>query len=340
MKLIAKEIPRFMQAPGRVMGTLLYGPDLGLIRQRMQQIIAAILTDPKDAFGRIELSAAQIEEDPARLYDELSAYSFTGQRRIVIVRDADDGISKALSPALAALTQTTYLLIVAGDLPGKSSLRALMEKHEHIAALPCYKDEGAGLDSLIRDTFSGYGLKANAEVVRYLTQSLGGDRMIILNEIEKISLYLGEEDTDISLEIVSTLVADNAERSQDDLNHAVASGSIETMCKVLDRLFLEGVNGVAMVLGLQRYFLRLQEIHSLMQSRGGSIEQTIDSLRPPVFWKNKALLGAHVKRWDSARIAKALERIMALEIEMKRYHEQQPPRLGQALIGLCRAVGR
>lgn len=336
MKLAVKDIASFMQAPTRVQGALLYGPDLGLVRQRMNAIIAAILKDSNDPFCRIELSGRQAEDDPARLHDELSAFSFTGDRRIIIVRDADDGLSKALSPALAALSSTTYLLIVAGDLPGKSSLRALVEKHANIAAVACYKDEGAGLDALIRDTFKAYGLRATPDVVRYLSQSLGGDRMIILNEIEKISLYLGEEHDTISLEAVSELVADNADRGQDDVNHAVAVGSVETLCRTLDRLFLEGVNGVATVRGLQRYFLRLQEIHIIQQSRGGSIDQIIDGLRPPVFWKNKPLLSAHLKRWDVGRIGRVLERLMALEIEMKRYHDQQPARLAQALIGLCR----
>lgn len=336
MKAGTREIAGFLDTPNRVQGMLLYGPDLGLVRQRVQQITAKILKNPDDPFGRIELSAEQVDADPARLHDELSAFSFTGEPRLLILRDAADALTKHIEPALEALSATTYLLIFAGDLPGKSSLRALIEKHPAMVAIPCYRDEGAGLDSLIRDTFTGYGLRAQPEVVRYLSQSLGGDRMIVLNEIEKISLYLGDEQETIDIDTVMRLVADNSDRGQDDLNQAVAGGNVEQLCRVLDRLLLEGVNGVAMVRGLQYYFLKLQDIHMQRETKGGSIDQIIDGLRPPVFFKLKPILSAHAKRWSMDHIGRALERILALEIEMKRFHDQQPARLGQALIGLAR----
>ncbi len=338
MKLGTREIGAFLETPNRAQGLLIYGQDLGLVRQRVLQVTAKILKNPDDPFGRIELTAEQVDADPAKLHDELSAFSFTGEPRLLILRDASDSLTRLIEPALEALSPTTYFLIFAGDLPGKSSLRALIEKHPGMAAIPCYKDEGAGLDALIRDTFTGYGLKAKPDVVRYLSSSLGGDRMIVLNEIEKISLYIGEEEETIDLETVMTLVGDNSDRGQDDLNHAVASGNVEQLCRVLDRLLLEGVNGVAMVRGLQYYFLKLQDIQLKREQQGGSVEQIIENLRPPVFFKIKPILTSHAKRWGLDSISRALERILALEIEMKRYHDQQPARLGQALIGLARAA--
>ncbi len=336
MKPATRDIVSYVNAPLKAQGMLLYGPDLGLIRQRVQQVIATVLKNPDDPFGRIELSAEQVEADPARLYDELSAFSFTGEPRLLILRDASDSLTKHIEPALEALTPTTYFLMFAGDLAGKSSLRALIEKHPSVVAIPCYRDEGAGLDTLIRDTFVGYGLRAQPEVVRYLASALGGDRMIVLNEIEKISLYLGDEEETIMLETVMQLVGDNADRSQDDINHAVASGNVELLCRVLDRMLLEGVNGVAMVRGLQYYFQKLQDIHVKREQTGASIDAVIDGLRPPVFFKIKPILSAHARRWSADHVTRALERILSLEIEMKRFHDQQPARLGQALIGLAR----
>lgn len=336
MKLGTREIQGFIDEPARAQGLLIYGPDLGLVRQRVSQVTAKILKNPDDPFGRIELTAEQVEADPAKLHDELSAFSFTGEPRLLILRDASDSLTKLIEPALEALSPTTYLLIFAGDLAGKSSLRALVEKHPGMAAIPCYKDEGSALDALIRATFTGYGLKAEPQVVRYLSSALGGDRMIVLNEIEKISLYLGDEEETIDLDTVMKLVGDNSDRGQDDLNQAVASGNVEMLCRVLDRLLMEGTNGVAMVRGLQYYFLKLQDIHQQREAKGGSIDQIIENLRPPVFFKLKPVLSANAKRWNPDSISKALERILTLEIEMKRFHDQQPARLGQALIGLAR----
>jgi DNA polymerase-3 subunit delta len=339
MKLAARDIASFLESPNRVCGALVYGPDLGLVRQRVNQIAAKILRDPNDPFNRMELTGTQIAEDPARLYDELSAMSFTGDTRLLLVRDAEESFAKALEPALDALTKQTYLLIAAGDLAARSALRALAEKHPQLAALPCYKDEGVGLESLIRETFTGYGIRAQPEVIKYLAASLGGDRMIIMSELEKISLYLGDSEEILTLETVMLLTGDMSDRGLDEMIQAVASGNIDVACRLLDKLFLEGVNAVPMVRALQRYFQRLQEIHQLAAERGGSFESVVDSLRPPVFFRLKPVLSAHAKRWGMAQISRAQTRLLDLEIEMKRHHDQQPPRFGQAMIGLARLAG-
>ncbi len=336
MKPATRDIAGFIVHPARARGMLLYGPDSGLVRQRVTQITQTLLKNPDDPFGRIELTAEQIEADPARVHDELSAYSFTGEARLLILRDVSDSLTKLIEPALEALSPTTYLLMFAGDLAGKSSLRALVEKHPELVAIPCYRDEGAALDTLIRETFIGYGLKASSDVVRSLANSLGGDRMIILNEIEKISLYLGDDAETIDLDTLTKLVGDNRDSGQEDLNQAVASGDVTSLSRVLDRLLLEGTNGVVIVRGLTYYFQRLQQIHLEQKQKGGSIEQVIESFRPPIFFKIKPMLIAHAKRWNLSYLARALERLLTLEIEMKRYHDQQAPRLGQALIGLAR----
>lgn len=339
MKLGFRDITPFIASPRKAMGVLVYGPDLGLVRHRVNEIVGKILTNPDDPFGRVEISAEQLAADPAKLHDELSAFSFTGEARLVMLRDATDGLTETISEALAALCDKTYLIVFAGDLPSKSSLRLMAEKHPHIAALPCYKEEGAGLDALIRETFTGYGLRVNTEVIRYLSASLGGDRMVVLNEIEKISLYAGDEAETVSLDEVIDLVGDNSDRGQDELNAAVASGNIELAMRLLDKMALEGVNAVPIVRGLMRYLTRLQEIHLLIKERGGSIESVVDGLRPPVFFKLKPVLTQHARRWTLGSLSRALERLFALEIEVKRYHDQNEARLGQAVIGLSR-LGR
>ena len=77
----------------------------------------------------------------------------------------------------------------------------------------------------------------------------------------------------------------------------------------------------------------------LQVERGGSIEQAIEGLRPPVFFKLKPVLAQHARRWGQPQLARALERLFALEIEVKRYHDQNEARLGQAVIGLMRIAG-
>ena len=48
-----------------------------------------------------------------------------------------------------------------------------------------------------------------------------------------------------------------------------------------------------------------------------NIDSIISNLRPPVFWKDKAMLLEQSKKWNKNKIQKALNKTYNTEIEMK-----------------------
>ena len=336
MKLAARDIEGFVKNPAQALGALIYGPDRGLMRQRMDQIAACILADLEDPFNRIDLQCDQILEEPSKLYDELSAMSFTGDRRLIVVREATDKLSKLLEETEGMLNDQNYLILCADELGPRSSLRKFAEGHKTIAALPCYKDEGAGLSQLIRTTLTGYGLKADENTVHYLTNHLGGDRMVILAELEKLSLYFDGEER-LNIDEVTKVVGESGEMSFDDVAQAVASGRIEQLCKLLDRLFLEGAHSVAILRALHRYFSRLKEIQDL-KAQGQNTQQAVKSLRPPVFFKQQPMMVSHAERWSSKKIERALHIMMEAEKDSKLAGDLSPVVCSQFLVRIARAA--
>jgi DNA polymerase-3 subunit delta len=200
--------------------------------------------------------------------------------------------------------------------------------------VPCYKDEGAGLETIIRDTLRGYGLRANAEVIRFLAAQLNGDRQIILNELEKLSLYLGDETEEVTLDDAIAAIGENNDKSLDDLAHAVAAGDVVALCRLTDRLLAEGQVGFLLVRAVMRYLGRLRELASAKEA-GQSLDMAIESLRPPVFFKAKPMLKSHAPRWTVASITEALARLQVLELDSKRFHDQAEARLAHGFMGVA-----
>ena len=334
MKLNPRDIDAFIRDPSRMAGALIYGLDGGQVRQRAAQLADAWLGANADPMGKLELTADTLAEDPARLADEMAAMSLMTPRRAILVREAEDKILDAIQQAVTLRAKENFLILYSTDSLSKTKLRDWAERAANIAALPCYKDEGAGLDTLIRDTLRGYGLRIGNEALRYLASQLSGDRQIILNELEKLSLYVGDEAEEITLEDAAISVGENNDKSLDDLCAAVAGGDIPALCRLSDRLLAEGMVGLLLVRALMRYFNRL-EMLSLAVAAGQNLDAAIDGLRPPVFFKAKPSLKSHAQRWNAAQCGEALARLQMLELDSKRYADQSPSRLAHGFMEIA-----
>lgn len=335
MKLSVRDIEGFIRAPQKFVAALIYGTDAGQVRQRAAEFGASWLGNNFDPLARVEFSAGQVKDDPAILSDELAAMSLIAPRRVVLLREAEDANLPAIEEAAAHQAPENFLIIyVTEALAATSKLRLWAEKSPAIAALACYKDEGSGLEQFIREHLRGYGLRAGTEVLRLLAHQLSGDRQIILNELEKLSLYVGDEHEEISLDDVLAAVGENNDRSFDDLNYAVAGGDMVALCRLSDRLLMEGNPGLLITRSLMRYFLRLEAI-ALRRGGGTSIDAVIDGMRPPVFFKLKPILKSHASRWDAPACATALARLQLLELDSKRYSDESLSRVAHGLMEIA-----
>lgn len=339
MKLSPREIDEFTRSPHRAGAALLYGTDAGQVRQRAASLAESWLGANADPMARVELSSEQLSEDGALLADELAAMSLMAPKRVIMVRDCGAAQLATITEAVARRAPENFLVVyVTESLASTDKLRLWAEKSPHVAAIACYKDEGSGLDQFIRDTLRGYGLRASGEASRLLASQLSGDRQIILNELEKLSLYVGDEVEEISLEDVLASVGENNDKSFDELNNAVASGDMVGLCRLSDRLLMEGNHGLLLVRSVMRYIGKLEAI-AIKREGGMSVDAAIEGLRPPVFFKAKPMLKAHATRWNTHACAAALAKLQLLELDSKRYGDESITRLAHGLMEVANLAG-
>ena len=189
------------------------------------------------------------------LSDELAAMSLMAPKRVVLVREAEDATLPAIEGAITHRAPENFLILYATEsLNAGSKLRLWAEKSAAIGAIACYKDEGVGLEQFISAALRGYGLRANAQVLRLLAYQLSGDRQIILNELEKLSLYVGDEAEEITMEAVIATVGENNDRSFDALLEvrAVNPYGLRRCCQSC--IHLRGCGAAGLPLRRERHF--------------------------------------------------------------------------------------
>lgn len=314
MKLAARQVEDFLQNPGAaVRAVLLYGPDAGLRRERSAALLARIVADPNDPFCISEIASAQLKDDPARLADEAAALTFGGGRRFVRVRDASDKITPVLKDFLADSPGEAFIVVEADDLPARSTLRKLFETEKTAAALACYHDDLRSLDAVVRAFFAEAGVGIARDAAAFLSSQLGGDRELTRRELEKVLLFTGG-DGEVTLADAQACVGDSALLSLDDVALATASGNLAALERALPRSLKEGNAPVSVLRAVARH---LQRVHAVAGG-GGSIEEGMRRLRPPVFWKNEAAFKAQAEAWRPESLARAMDRLMEAEATCKR----------------------
>jgi DNA polymerase-3 subunit delta len=89
------------------------------------------------------------------------------------------------------------------------------------------------------DTASAQGVKVETDAARELADSLGGDMMMIVNELEKLTLYVGERKR-ITLGDVETMVLAAKQRSLYELTDAISAKNRAKALEVLDAMLSTG----------------------------------------------------------------------------------------------------
>ena len=146
----ASDVDRFIAKPDPSQPiVLVFGPDAGLVRERVDALVRASVEDPNDPFAFVRIEGEELSANPSRLVEEAHTVPLFGGRRAVLVKAGSRNIAGAVETVVAAPSEECRIIIEAGDLKKSSPLRALCEKAKVAAALPCYADNARDLERLI-----------------------------------------------------------------------------------------------------------------------------------------------------------------------------------------------
>jgi len=324
---------------------LIFGKDDGLIRERRDLIARQIVPDASDPFSICLLSSDQVREDPARIADELGAVSMTGGRRLVRLDNAGDKETEAVKNSLNMNTGDSLLLVTAGDLAPRSTLRSLFEKEKGILAIACYSDSSENLASMITGYFRRHNIEAGREVIAFLSQSLGNDRLVTRAELEKISFYLGAVEGDespaktLTLEDARALTSDASTMTLGDIASAATGSNQARLAGLLDKAAVEGVSAVQILMAVQS---RLQNLHLVrgLMDEGTPLDEALKHLRPPLFFKERDAFVAQLKNWPEKRLMSALDYAVRAEVACKKTGSPDFTIASKACLDISRAAGK
>ena len=318
MKIRAGEVDRFIdRLDPSILAVLLYGPDQGAVSERARRLLGKIVDNPADPFNVVELDGDMLRQAPYRLIEETSAYSLMGGRRVVRLRRAGDAATSIVKELLRSDRSEAVVVVEAGDLAPRSSLRKLFETAKNAAALPCYRDEAGGLATTLRRLLDEAGLQVDRDAMAYLQDRLGSDREVTRREIEKLALYmLTSEAERVGLDDVVTAIGDSSTLGLDDLVYAVLLGDQRRAAARLERLLAEGEAPARLLRTLAGTLMRLLPMRLSMEA-GAALDDAMGKARPPLHFRQRVPVSRVLERWRSHQLLDMLGRTVAVERQCK-----------------------
>jgi DNA polymerase-3 subunit delta len=328
------QIEAFMARPDRKRPVVLvYGPDAGLVRERVQALIAAAVDDPRDPFALARLNGDELSSEPTRLVEEANTIPLLGGRRAVWVQAGSRNFAPAVEAVIAAASPDCPVVIEAGDLRRNAPLRVLCERAQNAVALPCYVDAEREVGGLIDDEMREAGLEIAPDARAALIPLLGGDRLASRSEIRKLALY-GRGQERIELSDVMAVVSDASELGLDNLIDAAFAGRIAEVEFQFDKARIAGTSPGTMISAGLRHVAFLHKAR-LAVEEGKSASTVLDGMMPPVHFTRRAAVEAALKGFSAARLERAMMQLAEASFEARLKSELAETIAQRALLAIA-----
>ena len=305
-------------------GLLIFGADAMRVALKRQEAIAALIGPEGEAEMRlVRMSGSDLRKDAALLPDAIKEVGFFPGPRVAFVEEASDGLVETIGAALRDWKPGDAVIVVtAGGLTGKSTLKGLFEKAPNAVSIGLYDDPPSRDEieaELKRAGLSRIAPEAMADLTVLARALDPGD---FRQTLEKVALYKHGDDTPLTTAEVAAMAPATLEAELDEVLHAAAEGRARDVGMLMRRLEGQGVVPVTICLMALRHF---RGLHVAATDPGGV---AAGLMKARIFGPRRDQMQRQAQAWG----VKPLESVVAqlLETDLTLRSSSRAP--GMALV--------
>lgn len=325
---------RLQKPPEDIRLYLLHGPDEAAANELAELLGRALGPETE----RIDFDGAALRSQPGRLADEAASMSLFGERRYIRVTGAGEETLEALTLLLNADRAGNPVVVIAPAVRNTAKIVKLAQGAPNAMAAALYLPEGADAAKLAAGIARDHGIRLAPDAADALARGCGADRTIITREVEKLALYLDaapdrpkEADTATLAEIGAVI----DEGQFGDAIEALVNGDAARLGEEMRTLIGAGTSPVPLLRQMGKRLIVIADMRAQIEA-GASPDQVLAR----VFWKEKDATARALRRWDSAHLARGLERVREAERAVMSSGNAGTVVAEQAVVVLARAVAR
>ena len=334
------EVDKFIARPDPARPiVLVFGPDAGLVRERVEALLRASVDDLNDPFALARIESDELSSNPSRLAEEANTVPLFGGRRAVLVKAGPrHNIAGAVETVLESPPPDCRVIIEAGELRKNAPLRVLCEKAKAAAVIACYIDNEQSLARLIDEEMREANLTLAPDARAALTKLLGGDRLASRSEVRKLALYARGK-TRVELDDVLAVASDATELGLDRVVDATFAGDTPQVEREFNKARGDGSSPNAIISAALRQVAQLHKMRLAIEG-GDSAETAMARGAPPVHFSRTQRVGAALNAWTTGRLLRAMQQLADASLDTRRQPTLAEAIAQRTLLSLAENVRR
>ncbi len=254
-------------------------------------------------------------------------------RRVLVLRSLPglgQGDKRKLLDYLESVSPKTCLVLVAPKVDlRKGFYRDVARKTESVVF---WKLSDREVPRWVKGRLQEKGLSMEEEALYLLQNSVGNDLFSLANELEKVSLYVGQGGR-IRAENIKSVVGRARVDSVFDLNLALGLGELKVALRVLGNLVDWGETANHIVYMVSRHLFILKTLHRL-NSRKVARKQMAETIRVPQRYLKDYL--RQLERLSEEEIDQGLGTVYRTEVALKSGQKKERLLLELMAASICR----
>ena len=291
---------------------LLYGKNEGLKLECINKII-------NKNNGKIyNYDEKQIRNETENFYENILSGSLFESSKIIIINRASDKIYEIIEDLINRNIQNVKIIINSGILETKSKIRSLFEKQKDLICIPTYPDNNDTLSKLAVNFFRDEKISISQQNINLIIEKCNGDRSYLKNELDKIKDYASGKKKISSEEILKLVNLSENFALSELIDNCLAKNKN----KITNILNENNYNTEDCIIILRTFLSKAKRILKLAIEfeKNKDINKTINSAKPPIFWKEKDIVRIQLNKWRPEKIKELINGINNIELETKKNH--------------------
>ena len=304
------KIFQLKKIPDKSIFYLLYGKNEGLKTECINQILER--NDGK-VFNYEE---KQIEDETESFYENVLSGSLFESNKVIIINRASDKIFEITQNLINRNLINIKIIINADILETRSKLRSLFEKNKDLVCIPTYPDNNDILSKLTTIFFKKENIPISQQNINMIVDKCNGDRNNLYNELNKIKNYTLNKKKISAQEILRLInLTENFEVSE-LIDNCLAKNSN----KIIKILSENNYSSEDCIIILRTFLSKSKRMLKLAieLEKNKDINKTINSAKPPIFWKDKEIVKVQLNKWKTKKIKELIKNINNVELEIKK----------------------
>ena len=207
-------------------------------------------------------------------------------------------------------------MLNANTLEKRSKIRLFFEKNKETISIPFYEDNNQTLMAIVNNFFRSRKILIAQQSINILVNRCRGDRQNLNNELQKIeSFILNKNKIEIDDLLKLTNLAENY-----NVSELVDSCLAKNKRKTINILNENNYSLEDCIIIIRTFLIKSKRLLKLSTDyeNGKKIKDVISSYKPPIFWKDKAIVEDQIKSWSYINVEKLIYKINEIELLIKK----------------------